>query len=162
MERRSDHETYAPQVAKLLDSLAAKHPSEPSCVLGDIIELGCETPFLPAHKEVRLEWCKTDSWTALRGSEGEPEMLSVLREGSRVEAVEVVEEDESSIDLEDSYFKSIKGILNGVERPQTPYEEKSRLADTFVRQGKRLKIKRQCGTLNKSTPQTTPSLLRSM
>ena len=132
MERRSDRETYAPQVAKLLDSLAAKYPSEPSCVLGDIIELGCETPFLPAHKEVRLEWCNTDSWTALCGSEGEPEMLSVLREGSRVQVVEVVTEDESSFDIEDPYFKRIKGIRNGVERPQTPDEEKSRLADTFV------------------------------
>jgi len=129
---RSDQETYAPQVTKLLDLLAAKYPSEPSCVLGDILELECETPFLPSHKEAGLEWCKADSWTALRGSEGEAEMLSVLRKGSRVEVVEVVEEDESSFDLEKPYFKSIKGICNGVERPQTPDEEKSRLADAFV------------------------------
>jgi hypothetical protein len=51
------------------------------------------TVFLPEHKKgVRLMFlAELDPWTAIRGSEGEPETVSVLRPGSKVLVLETFE-----------------------------------------------------------------------
>ena len=73
--------------------------SVPVCLKSDHVPgatllLESATVFVPSHKSHKsFGWLRhLDPWTAIRGSEGEPEMTSVLRPGSKVLVLETFEE----------------------------------------------------------------------
>ena len=81
------------QVREYVAELTKSVPKTIDAQAGKPTTLGVPTVFWPEHKEdIQWHWLAAiDPWTVIRGSEGEPEMASVLRPGSVVDVLELVQ-----------------------------------------------------------------------
>lgn len=94
-----DETSVGTQVVAYTKQLRESIPARlaPDHVPGASLTLESATVFVPSHKLHKdFKWLRTlDSWTAIRGSEGEPESTSVLRPGSVVLVLDTFEEQET-------------------------------------------------------------------
>lgn len=78
---------------EMAQAMVARHYSRvspsPAWKVGETHTLRIAHTFLPTHKTFHWGFASVDPWTALRGSEGEPEHYAVVQKDSQVEVLEV-------------------------------------------------------------------------